>query len=108
MFWSVYIDDYAEKEIFVHQAAAESARGSCSPQSAAVDERYEDVWHAPGSAAKTVNREPAVKVLGTQDQGYLGRRDLPPGYVTELICLFLTILGRQWTPRKWLQVAGGR
>lgn len=77
------------------------------PWTKRIDSRY-DKWNAPGEASENRNRSLNEKLLGVQINSDLGRRDIPPGYMPELIAMTIFIIMQLHIPRKWLQVDPGR
>ncbi len=107
--WRIYIDDYAEQEIYNDEPEARAVQGSRSEQTAAVDDRYSaQQWAAPSSEDKMLKRQPVAKNLGISTHGPLGWRDLLPHYATELLAVIVFIVSRTRVPRRWLQGIAGR
>ena len=73
--WSIYIDNLDLWEIF-EQDDAIRLRGTVAPLMTAAEKCYH-VWNSPGSPEDLADRVSSFKLLGVENDGVLGRRDVP-------------------------------
>ena len=104
--WSIYIDNLDLWEIF-EQDDAIRLRGTVAPFMTAAEKCYH-VWNSPGSPEDLADRLSSFKLLGVENDGVLGRRDVPKECHGRLISLFMFLALSPRVSKRDLQVAAGR